>query len=95
MAETYADEDVGVICARCHSYGRIALQRRDEGEWRKLSHTHLGQWPTAEYQNLGRDRDWWEIVRDRMPPRLAALYPFKTDAWEKWQAHKPVDPSGT
>ncbi|MEZ5583923.1 MAG: hypothetical protein R3F37_15350 [Candidatus Competibacteraceae bacterium] len=39
MPTSYADEDIGVICARCHSYGRIALQRRDEDEWRQLVDT--------------------------------------------------------
>jgi quinohemoprotein amine dehydrogenase len=95
MAESHADEEIGVMCARCHSYGRIALQRRDEDEWRKLSHTHLGQWPTIEYQSLSRDRNWWEIARDQMPVKLAALYPFKTDAWTQWQGRTAVDPSGT
>ncbi|NJN45957.1 MAG: quinohemoprotein amine dehydrogenase subunit alpha [Candidatus Competibacteraceae bacterium] len=94
MPTDYADEDIGVICARCHSYGRIALQRRDEDEWRKLSHTHLGQWPTIEYQATSRDRNWWEIARDQMPVKLAALYPLKTDAWTEWQSRKPADPAG-
>lgn len=95
MPATNADEDIGVMCARCHSYGRIALQRRDEDEWRKLANTHLGQWPTIEYQALGRDRNWWEIARDQIPAKLAALYPFKTEAWTKWQSHPAIDPSGT
>lgn len=88
------DEQLAVMCARCHSYGRIALQRRDEAEWRKLAHTHLGQFPSAEYQNFGRDRQWWTIARDEMPPKLAALYPFQTDAWTQWQSHEAVNPAG-
>ncbi len=95
VPHTSADEELGVMCARCHSYGRIALQRRDEAEWRKLAHTHLGQFPSAEYQNYGRDRKWWEIARDQMPPKLASLYPLKTAAWEQWKSHKLVDPAGT
>ncbi len=89
------DEEINIMCARCHSYGRIALQRRDEAEWRKLAHTHLGQIPSAEYQNFGRDRQWWEIARDQMPPKLAALYPLQTDTWQRWQSHPAANPAGT
>ena len=45
------------LCARCHSYARVALQRRDAAEWLKLVHFHLGQYPTTEYQAGGRDRE--------------------------------------
>lgn len=93
MQDTPPSEEMAQMCGRCHSFGRVALQRRDEDEWRKLMHTHLGQFPSAEYSALGRDRNWWEIARDQMPPKLAALYPKDTDAWRKWSAaeHRPVD----
>ena len=65
--EAPATEELGTMCARCHSYARIALQRRTEDEWRKLAHFHLGQYPTAEYQALGRDRNWWEIASEQVP----------------------------
>ena len=40
--------DINVVCGRCHSLARVSLQRRDEAEWRKLAHTHVGQWPSLE-----------------------------------------------
>nr|WP_211168986.1 quinohemoprotein amine dehydrogenase subunit alpha [Aromatoleum toluvorans] len=93
MQDTPPDEEMAQMCGRCHSFGRVALQRRDEAEWRKLMHTHLGQFPSAEYSALGRDRNWWEIARDKMPGRLAALYPKNTDAWRDWSRakHRPAD----
>lgn len=93
MQDTPPDDEMAQMCGRCHSYGRVALQRRDEDEWRKLMHTHLGQFPSAEYSALGRDRNWWEIARDKMPGRLAEMYPKNTDAWRDWSRakHKPAD----
>ncbi|MBD5800821.1 Quinohemoprotein amine dehydrogenase A, alpha subunit [Azoarcus sp. Aa7] len=95
MQDAPPDDELAQMCARCHSYGRVALQRRDEDEWRKLMHTHLGQFPSAEYSALGRDRNWWEIARDKMPGRLAGLYPKNTDAWRDWSRakHRPADGS--
>jgi len=89
------DEDLGVLCARCHSYARTALQRRDEAEWVKHVHFHLGQWPTAEYQALGRDRNWWEIVSTSVPKKLAELYPFRTAEWDAWKARPAPDLAGS
>jgi len=95
VVEDIPNEQANIICARCHSYARVALQRRDEEEWRKLSHAHLGQHPTTEYQSLGRDRDWWGIARDKMPKVLSDIYPFRTDAWEAWRNSPKTDISGT
>ncbi|MDH3378241.1 MAG: quinohemoprotein amine dehydrogenase subunit alpha [Gammaproteobacteria bacterium] len=94
MVEDQPDETLAVMCARCHTYGRFALQRRTEGEWLKLSHFHMGQFPTIEYQNLGRDRNWWEIAKNDVPPLLAQNYPLETQAWSEWQSHAAHDLSG-
>ena len=94
VVEAPPDEDLAVECARCHSYAKIALQRRDEAEWLKLSHFHLAQWPTLEYQSHGRDRNWWEIASTRSPARLAELYPLTTPAWSQWRAREKRDVSG-
>ncbi len=85
VIESPPDAELATLCARCHSYARIALQRRTEDEWRKLAHFHLGQFPTAEYQALGRDRNWWEIASEQAPGQLAELFPLKSEAWDRWQ----------
>jgi quinohemoprotein amine dehydrogenase len=87
--------EINVMCGRCHSLARVSLQRRDEDEWRKLSHTHVGQWPSLEYQASGRDRHWWDIASGPLPAKLAALYPLETPAWRAWQQHAKADLSGT
>jgi quinohemoprotein amine dehydrogenase len=87
-------DELGAMCARCHSYARVALQRRTEEEWRKLAHFHLGQYPTTEYQALGRDRNWWEIASEKLPPDLAERYPLETPEWTAWQEREPADLSG-
>ena len=86
--------EIGVMCGRCHSIARTALQRRDEEEWRKLAHTHVGQWPSIEYSASGRDRPWWQIASGPLPAKLAALYPFSTAAWSAWQKRPARDLSG-
>ncbi len=63
-------------CGRCHSYARVALQRRTPEDWRHLVNFHLGQFPTLEYQALARDRDWWGIAQNEIMPFLAETYPL-------------------
>lgn len=86
--------EVGVMCGRCHSLARVALQRRDANEWRKLNHTHVGQWPSLEYQQGGRDRAWWDIANGKLPEQLAALFPFESTAWTQWKSRPARDLSG-
>jgi quinohemoprotein amine dehydrogenase len=95
VVEAPPDEELAVVCGRCHSYAQVALQRRPAEEWLKLAHFHLGQWPTLEYQSRGRDRNWWEIASTRAPERLAALYPLSTEAWTRWRGHEKADLSGS
>lgn len=63
-------------CGRCHSYARVALQRRTPEDWAHLVNFHLGQFPTLEYQALARDRDWWGIAQTQIIPFLAKTYPL-------------------
>ncbi|HYD64066.1 quinohemoprotein amine dehydrogenase subunit alpha [Azospirillum sp.] len=96
VVETPVTEgDLQTMCARCHSFARIGLQHRDAPEWRKLAHFHLGQWPTTEYQALGRDRKWWEIASTEVPERLGKMQPLKTAAWDAWKGAAKPDLSGT
>jgi quinohemoprotein amine dehydrogenase len=86
--------EIGVMCGRCHSLARVSLQRRDEDEWRKLTNTHVGQWPSIEYSASGRDRPWFQIASGPLPAKLAALYPFSSTAWTEWQQRPVRDLSG-
>lgn len=88
-------DDLAQMCGRCHSFGRVGLQRRDTAEWGKLVHTHLGQFPSVEYSALGRDRNWKEIALAKSAPELGELYPLETDAWRQWKKRKWASPAGT
>lgn len=93
-------------CSRCHSYARVALQRRTPADWEKLLNFHLGQFPTLELQAMARDRDWWTYVNSQVLPFLAKNYPLgqapkaaNTKLGESWivAGHQPGsgDYSGT
>ena len=77
------------MCARCHSAARPALERRPEQEWRYLVNQHLGQWPSVEYSNFGRDRDWLKVALDEVAPYLAKTFPYDSEAWQQWQKVHP------
>lgn len=81
--------ELGEMCARCHSGARFALQRRSEAEWEHTVHTHLGQWPSLEYQAFSRDRDWLNIALEKTVPDLAQRYPLQTKEWENWLKQRP------
>lgn len=94
-SDRFEDPLVGDTCARCHTYARIALQRRSEADWLRLSHFHVGQYPTIEIQSNGRDRDWWDLASKQVPPLLAKLYPLESEAWKKWQVQTWAKPTGS
>lgn len=94
VVETFADTDFVQMCARCHSGARVALQRRTPEEWTLLVHFHLGQYPTTEYQALGRDREWFKLALEQIAPKMAAQYPLETAAWKHWQSVAPADLTG-
>ena len=83
------------MCGRCHTAARVALQRRTKDEWRTHIDFHVGQFPTIEYQSLGRDRDWYKIAVETMVPLLAEQYPLETEAWTQWKAANKPDPVGS
>lgn len=85
------DDEFSTMCARCHSGGRTALQRRKPKEWNYLVDFHLGQFPSTEYSMFGRDRNWFDIARNKIVPLASKKYPFKTDEWSAWLAtEKPA-----
>ena len=87
--EAFESEQFTLMCARCHTGARVLLQRRPAAEWEHLVHFHLGQYPSTEYQALGRDRDWLGIALKEMVPELASKLPLESEAWKKWQARAP------
>lgn len=88
--ETLGSKQYQEMCARCHSAARPVLQRRPLGEWERLVHMHLSQWPSVEYSAMGRDRDWLNSALKEMAPMLAKEYPYDSKAWSDWQKSKPM-----
>lgn len=88
------DERLFVMCGRCHSLARVALQRRDAEEWRHLVNMHVGQWPTIEYHMLSRDRDWLDEATGWVADLLGQQYGFSSDAWDAWKAADKANPEG-
>ena len=88
------DPELAVMCGRCHSSARFALQRRSQAEWELLVHFHLGQFPSTEYSLFGRDRDWLNEALTKTVPALAEAYPLQSDAWSAWQAAEKPDLAG-
>ena len=85
---------LSTMCARCHSFARIGLERRDTAEWVKLANFHLGQYPTTEYSDKGRGIEWWKLASTTVPQTLGKLFPFQTPEWTAWQKHADPDLSG-
>ncbi len=94
IIEQGVEADMAAMCARCHTYARVALQRRDKAEWQNLVHMHLGQWGSIEYQMLSRERDWRADALGPVSEKLGEKYPLKTDLWSDWQATEWQDMSG-
>lgn len=92
--ETQFDDEFAIMCARCHSGARVALQRRTPKEWDYLIDFHLGQFPSVEYSMFGRDRNWLDIARNKMVPLVSKKYPFKSKDWPSWAATKKPQLNG-
>ena len=95
VTDTGPTEDLTQFCARCHTYARVGLQRRNKEDWLKLVHFHLGQFPTTEYQALARDRDWWGGASTTIVDELAKRLPLESDAWTAWKGKAAPDLTGS
>ena len=76
-------------CVTCHSYARIALQRRTPEFWRRLPDLTAGLLPNLENQVASAgmlDDFWYSVVKKETVPYLTKHYPFEDAAWMKWQA---------
>ena len=49
-----ADKDTEDTCIKCHSFGRVLLQRRTKEEWELLIAMHRGYYPLVDFQAFRR-----------------------------------------
>jgi quinohemoprotein amine dehydrogenase len=80
-------------CISCHSYARIALQRRTPDSWRRMADTKLALFTNTENVTASSgllSTFWYDDTVKEVLPYMAKQFPLSTDAWSKWQnAAKP------
>jgi quinohemoprotein amine dehydrogenase len=94
------DKDTEDTCIKCHSFGRVLLQRRIKEEWELLIAMHRGYYPLSDFQAFRRGgpppRDQ-QPGPDGRPPdnrhpmdkaiaHLSTAFPLTTPEWSAWAA---------
>src|SRR5262249_433859 len=94
------DKDTEETCIKCHSFGRVMLQRRTKEEWELLLAMHRGYYPLVDFQAFRRGgpppRDQ-QPGPDGRPPdnrhpmekaiaHLTTAFPLTTPEWSAWAA---------
>ena len=83
VEENVPNEDVRNLCTRCHSYARIAGERRTREEWLKLKDFHFASFP--EELNFPD----WPGAADKALNDLAQRFPLDTPEWERERGQRP------
>jgi quinohemoprotein amine dehydrogenase len=96
---TYAaSRDAEEVCTKCHSIGRVLLQRRTKEEWGLLVDMHRGWYPLSDFQAFRRGGPpSREPGPDGRPPdnrhpyekaleHLTSAFPLHTPEWAVWSA---------
>jgi quinohemoprotein amine dehydrogenase len=84
-------------CVQCHSFARIALQRRMPEMWKRLPdlHEYFVPFVASDTSSAGNLIDpWRQVATKEAVPYLAKRFPFQTAAWTQWQAAAKPDYSG-
>ena len=84
VQENVPNEDVRNLCTRCHSYARIAGERRTREEWLKLKDFHLASFP----EELNSPE--WPGSADKALNYLAERFPLDTPEWERERGRQPL-----
>ncbi len=84
-------------CVQCHSFARIALQRRTPEMWTRLPdlHEYIVPFVASDTSSSGNLMDpWRQVATKQAVPYFIKRFPFETPAWRKWQAAAKPDYSG-
>ena len=84
--EPIPNEAVRQACATCHSYARIAAQRRTKEEWFKMQSFKLAIIPTIVYQH--RYMNWMATSKQALA-YLADQFPLETPEWQREKGQTP------
>ena len=85
-------------CIQCHSYARIALQRRTPDSWERLPDAKVALMANigSETASAGQLKEYWfDNAKNKAVPHLIKEQPFETEAWTVWQAMKKPSYAGT
>jgi quinohemoprotein amine dehydrogenase len=93
-----ASRDTEQVCTKCHSMGRVILERRTKEEWELLVAMHRGFYPLVDFQAFrrvgprpreggpeGRPPDTRHPVEKALD-HLVAAFPLRTPEWTAWSA---------
>jgi len=83
--EQVPNDAVKNACTTCHSYAKIAGQRRTREEWLNLKDFLLALFPTLVYQHRFED---WVGLCDQALPWLADQFPLDTPEWRREKDRK-------
>jgi quinohemoprotein amine dehydrogenase len=86
VVEQVPNEAVKSACTTCHSYAKIAGQRRTRQEWLNLKDFLLAMFPSLVYQHRFED---WPGLCDKALPFLAAEFPLETPEWKRESGQTP------
>lgn len=84
-------------CMQCHSYERVALQRRSREMWDRMPDTKLALFTNTENvtASSGLLTDYWYTeAKQQVVPYLAKQYPLASTVWTKWQTKAKSDYAG-
>ncbi|MBL8230555.1 MAG: quinohemoprotein amine dehydrogenase subunit alpha, partial [Bryobacterales bacterium] len=96
-----ADVDTEQTCIKCHSFGRVLMQRRTKEEWELLLAMHRGFYPLVDFQAFRRmGPAQTQPGPDGRPPdnrhpmekaisHLASAFPLRTPEWSAWSVNIP------
>lgn len=95
-----ASSDTEQTCNKCHSIGRVMLQRRTKPEWERLLAMHRGYYPLIDFQAFRRmGPPQTQPGPDGRPPdnrhpmdkalgHLSEAFPLITPEWSAWSANR-------
>ncbi len=84
-------------CVQCHSFARIALQRRTPEMWTRVPdlHEYFVPFVASDTSSAGILTDPWRPVATKQAvPYFIRRFPFDAPVWRKWQAAAKPDYSG-
>lgn len=85
-------------CVQCHSYARIALQRRTPDAWKRMPDLKLALLTNTENVTASSgllSNFWYDDATKEVMPYIIKQLPFTTEAWTKWQAAAKPNYAGT